>query len=182
MPDAKIIENNNTVKYVNSAQSGAKAVNMPTAVSNNAQHGSRIVGGQQGPTQNNGQTRVAVIATPPMQPRVAAPPRPGVAPRPNMRAGNGSNTRAQVIPSPMTGPALTPLTVEQGMFLMHLVDGFLLAQSQNGGPAADIKEIAEATMASLNAWTGALSTGVAETTPVQATQTGSATPAAPAVG
>ena len=175
MPDAKVVVKNAT-KFVTQAQSGARAVNMPTAVSNNAAHGSRVVGGPSGHSTNNGQTRVAVIQTPPMRERVQ--PRPGVAPRPNQR--NPGGTRAAVIPTPVAAPLLTPLTVDQGMFLIHLVDSFMVAQKaqaaeSNGTVPKDLEEIASATMTSLNAWTGALSSGAAQTTTATP-------PAAPAVG
>lgn len=192
MPEAKVVSHPNQLVQATVGQPGAKVVQMPTVASHSSPMGARVVqngaipgravaqaGGSGGAAAIAPGTSVAQVIQRP--PQTSQAPRAGVARRPqNTRMGSPAVSRVIATPATTPEPAapltqIAPMTIEQCLFMHHLVDGFFLAQKEATSPVnADVQRIATETAAALQVWMVALTDGSArpptadETTPAAA--------------
>lgn len=159
---------------VNLAAVGARNISRPTIVTHATQQGAVNV--QQirpSPGVVPASVTARAVAAQPNRGGPILQRRPGVAQRPGTgirpTVGNGQTT-ARVVPTPTPAvppaPPITPLTIEQGMFLTHLVDGFLLVQKENEDVDEKVLEFANGSLAMLHAWMSAVNAGEAKSGPI----------------
>lgn len=172
MPAVRV--NTPPVTHVNTSQPGARSVPTPKHIdlgtkmgATSHPHGPGVGNPRHGAPTSATVATTVVRKVPPQAPQRQ---RAGVAPRPSqggiVRPGGNPGTTVRVIvpelaPIVEVAPAITPLTLDEMMFLSYLVDGFLVSQNEID-PSSKRIAIASSAKIALETWMGAVTDGSAK--------------------